>query len=92
MFGGQILRVRLYDRVLTGKEIAAAATDRPAYVSREDLLAALTEDERSERDSQRAKIEHLERSLEELERRDPGNPWADLAHILFNQKEFIYLQ
>ena len=61
--------------------------------SREEVLKNLT-------DAQRASLQKLEARLVALRDREgdlnrgsrPSNPLADLAHALFNSKEFIYVR
>ena len=61
--------------------------------SRKEILNLLT-------DTQKASLKKLEEQLEILRDRGsemkrgsrPSNPLADLAHSLFNSKEFIYVR
>ncbi|MEZ5326523.1 MAG: DUF1553 domain-containing protein [Verrucomicrobiales bacterium] len=95
--GGKISRARLYDRALTPEEIRASASLGGAgnYVSRAEVDAALTAESLGRRNDLEAMIAAQERELKQLseeESSDPLQPWIDLAHSIFNLKEFIYLR
>lgn len=93
MFRGDVLAARLYDRCLTAKQVRAAAQANGEFVSREDILASLTV-------AQRTLVERLtverDRAIRERDSVPPpaaaGQEWTDLAHALFNLKEFIYVR
>lgn len=93
MLKGTITRARVYDRALTTEEIAASFSGDPTHVSANDLWAALDEAERENLYSLRTAIEQREGRLKEMEKSGGlSSPTADLAHALFNLKEFIYVR
>jgi hypothetical protein len=93
---GKILRAQLFDRALEALEVMAIVSGDPHFVSRKEMLAALTEEERQ----QHAAFEEMQQAVQaelanipaEDLNADPSKPWHDLALILFNLKEFIYLR
>ncbi|MEK6233096.1 MAG: DUF1553 domain-containing protein [Planctomycetales bacterium] len=96
MLAGRILRDQLHDRALSSEEVAASASGSGKFVSTSQVLASLSaKDRKAVGDAEQA-IVTLDRELKTL---GPipraGNPraaWTDLAHALFNFKEFIYLR
>ncbi len=93
MLKGRILEARLYDRALNEKEVAAAAgADFHGLTSR-DVRKALSQ-------KQREHLVEIETRLNSLEKQETAydkavgdlQPWADLAHAIFNLKEFIYIK
>ncbi|MDF1861745.1 MAG: DUF1553 domain-containing protein [Verrucomicrobiales bacterium] len=93
---GRIFEARLYDRALTPDEIAATASGNPLFVSGKEILDALSETQREEREKLLHEITVLESKLGEAKKKgsalDPEQRrWQDLAHAIFNLKEFIYL-
>ncbi len=94
---GRILEARLYDRELTAEEARAAYLGGPAPVTHRDLEAALGESGTAEWRQLEALLAKLDAEAKELEIHgaslDPEQRrWRDLAHALFNLKEFIYLR
>lgn len=94
---GRILEGRLYDRALTAEEARAAFAGGPAPVTRDDLDAALGESGVAERQRFEAELQALgneARGLESLGANLDLEPrvWRDLAHAIFNLKEFVYLR
>lgn len=94
---GRILEGRLYDRALTEEEARTAFGGGPAPVTREDLDAALGESGVAERRRLEGEIEGLAAEIRELETLGAGfdleqGRWRDLAHAIFNLKEFVYLR
>ena len=61
----RIARAALYDRALTGEEVAASAGSVPEYVSEEELVAALDEPQRELRVSLKGQIAELVRAREQ---------------------------
>jgi Protein of unknown function (DUF1553)/Protein of unknown function (DUF1549)/Concanavalin A-like lectin/glucanases superfamily/Planctomycete cytochrome C len=90
---GKITRARLYDRALSAAEVAANFSDDPNFVSAEAQWAALTPNEQGQLKDWRQTIERLEQEMKELTA-SPGlsSPAANLAHAMFNLKEFIYIR
>jgi hypothetical protein len=94
---GRILEGRLYDRALTAEEARTAFAGGPAPVTREDLDAALGESRVTERQRLEAERKALADEAAELVKTganlDPEpRRWRDLAHAIFNLKEFVYLR
>jgi hypothetical protein len=90
---GKVFRARLYDRALSAEEVAALSRDDAPVILERDLLAAFTQTERLEYESSTAQRARLEKQLHELDgTKGLSSPWANLAHALFNLKEFIYIQ
>ena len=90
---GRILEARLYDRALSSEEVAASADGRGDFVSEGDVLGQLS-------DAERDRVAKLETQIEDLEKKMQRAPkpagadvaWGEMAHALFNFKEFIYLR
>ncbi|MBL8829859.1 MAG: DUF1549 domain-containing protein, partial [Planctomycetaceae bacterium] len=66
MLQGAIKLARLYDRALGADEIAASAGVESTAIAERDLLAALSEAERSERDDLRFEAEQLVEALDRV--------------------------
>jgi hypothetical protein len=93
LFTGAIRRAALFDRALNTEEIKALATGDPTYVSTNNLLAAMTAEERDEFARAEKTIRELQQMMNEMERRRGlESEWADLAHAIFNMKEFVYVR
>ncbi len=90
---GNITRARLYDRALSEAEVAASFSDDPNFVSAEAQWAALTPEEQAQMRDWRKTVQRLEQEMKDLTA-TPGlsSPAANLAHALFNLKEFIYIR
>lgn len=94
---GRILEGRLYDRALTAAEVRTAFAGGPAPVTREDLDAALGESGAAERQRLEAELQALANEADTLAKTganlDPElRRWRELAHAIFNLKEFVYLK
>ena len=94
---GRILEARLYARELSTAEVQSAFTGGPVPVTREDITRLLSEMQREQVTTLEAGIATLESEEAELRRRGADLPleerrWQDLAHAIFNLKEFIYLR
>jgi hypothetical protein len=90
---GQIAKARFYDRALSSEEIKASFNGDPHFVSQKDLLAALNEEELSKRNNWLSQINTTKAALESIQSKQGlSHAWADLAHAIFNLKEFIYVQ
>ncbi len=97
MLRGRILRAQLYDRVLTPDEIASSNVAMPKFVPESAVLLALTPKERSEVERLRREIKNLTEQIRRFENENDRAPaplqrWQDLAHALFNFKEFLYIR
>ena len=94
---GSIERAQLHDRALTAAEVTVSAHTDPNHVSRRELMAALSADERLERERLERQLAELDATIERETREygdvtDPNRAWQDLAHAIFNFKEFIFVK
>ncbi len=67
MLAGQVDRAQLYDRVLSAEEIAISANVR--YVTKAELVAALTPMQRKTRNEQKAEISRLKGALSKIQKK-----------------------
>ncbi|MEM1069918.1 MAG: DUF1553 domain-containing protein [Planctomycetota bacterium] len=101
MLSGQINEARLYDRALTEGEIAASYSSGTSAVTREQVIAALTEQQQFALSEIERRIDRLQEQLSAIDPADVGkNPtnqsislavWSDIAHASLMMKEFIYV-
>ncbi len=92
MLSGKILEARFYNRALSAAEIMASA-NRQIFVGRQELLKALTRPNLKKLLTLERKLKQLETDLIELgPELETSNVWTQLAHSLFNLKEFIYIR
>ncbi len=93
MLKGVIGQARLYDRALTAEEVRVSFSADANYISETDLIAAMSEAERVEFEKLQGEARQKEEALKALGKK-PGlsSEWADLAHALFNVKEFVYVR
>ena len=91
---GRIREVRIYDRALEPDAVMASFGGASEYVSEKDLLAALSPNQKKDREKIVAKIADLQKSLKAYDDLGSNSPTGlnDLALALFNMKEFIYLK
>ena len=94
---GTIERAQLHDRALTPAEIRVSALADPNHVSRSELLAALSADQRAEQARLERQIAELDEKIAHEAREygdvtDHNQAWQDVAHAIFNFKEFIYVK
>ena len=94
---GRILRARLYDRALTPEEIAKTARIESSTITEADILATLTNDQRTQLTRLQSQRDLLTKTLESNRSTAAGTDpvlqaWASLAQSLINLKEFIYLR
>ncbi|MDG2224200.1 MAG: DUF1553 domain-containing protein [Rubripirellula sp.] len=96
LLAGRIDEARLYDRALSDGEIAASFANGSGAVTRNQLLAAMSENQRAELQEIEARIEVLEtefRSLGAVSSRSPELvAWIDVVHASLMMKEFIYVR
>jgi len=93
LLAGEIHTARLYNRALTEAEIRTLASDSSRPVTEADLAAALSGTERDEIRLHLDSVRDLELRMETLKRQNAlSNEWADLAHALFNLKEFVFVR
>ena len=90
---GRIDKAALYDKALSADEIAASASGDPNFVSEADRQSASTDAEREAATQWRAERESAHEQLGAI-KGDLAAPsgWADLAHAMFNLKEFLYIR
>jgi hypothetical protein len=94
---GRIFRARLYDRALTPEDIAKTARIESTTITEVDILATLSNDQRTQLTRLQAQRDLLTKTLESTRSTVAGtdpilNAWASLAQSLINLKEFIYLR
>ena len=94
---GRIFEAALYDRALAPDEVRAAARGDRVFVSEREVLESLTEAQRTAKKRHEVAIATLQTERDELARLGSNAPleqrrWQDLAHAIFNLKEFIYLR
>ena len=98
---GRIFEARLYDRVLTPEEVAAASSGMLLEVVTEELLAkALDPGQKKSLDQFDSRIATLEKQVMKLDhdikirqeaQNAGGDPYFKIAHALLNSKELIYV-
>jgi hypothetical protein len=78
---------------LSAEELAASFRGDANFVSAIDQLAAMTPTEKADQERLQRELEQAEKILEALQN-EKGLPsgWADLAHAVFNLKEFVYIR
>lgn len=95
--GGRLLKARihearLYDRALTPEEVVLSTGHVPG-VGEEEMLAAMSDPERARWYSLKLALKRERAVGENLQQGSRlGTGLGDLAHALFNMKEFIYLR
>jgi hypothetical protein len=93
----RLFRARLYDRALTPEEIAKTARIESTTITEADILATLTNEQRTQFARLQSQRDLLTKTLESTRSTAAGtdpvlNAWASLAQSLINLKEFIYLR
>jgi hypothetical protein len=93
----RIFRARLYDRALTPEDIAKTARIESATITEADILATLTNDQRTQLTRLQSQRDAMNQALEAARTSMSGDDskiqaWTSLAQSLVNLKEFIYLQ
>ncbi|MDH4455516.1 MAG: DUF1553 domain-containing protein [Verrucomicrobiota bacterium] len=94
---GRIFRARLYDRALTPEDIVKTARIESTTITEADILATLTNDQRTQLTRLQAQRDLLTKTIESTRSTAAGTDpvlqaWASLAQSLINLKEFIYLR
>ncbi|MGB0580058.1 MAG: DUF1553 domain-containing protein [Limisphaerales bacterium] len=95
MLKGRILEARLYDRALSPDEVAAAAGQESEFVTERELRREMSDVQKLQYDRLKGQLAVAEAELESLNRIPVPNEktvWAELAHAVYNLKEFIYLR
>lgn len=92
LLAGRIEEARVFDRALSGEEVALAiGMEMPP--SRDEVLTTLTPDERASLAKAESELEILRDRRSDLkEAPRPASPLADLTHALMNSKELIYVR
>ena len=92
MLQGKIYEARFYDYALDDDEINASYSDVP-FVSKQDLIAAMSSQQRVNVEELEAEIETVQAWLQQQgDSSGPRDPLARIAHAIFNLKEFIYVR
>ena len=92
-FRGRLLSARLYDRVLSVDEVAAAAQSHRSGVTDADVDSALSDSDRTRLRRLRSDLETKTAQLRAIgEAAATDQPLRDLAHSVLNLKEFIYVR
>jgi hypothetical protein len=93
---GRIFRARLYERALTPEVIAKTALIESSSVTKADIIASLTAEQRSKLSKLNPRRKQQASHLESLRTSAGDDPtlqaWTSLAQSLINLKEFIYLK
>ena len=94
---GRIFRARLYDRALMPEDIAKTARIESTTITEADILATLSNEQRTQLSRLQTQRDLLIKTLESNRSNTAGKDpvlqaWASLAQSLINLKEFIYLQ
>jgi hypothetical protein len=94
MLAGLVFKARIYDRALSAEAVLASFSGNATFVSEEQLLAAMTEEQRLLKSKWQARLGQLYKEKNKLEEASKSvlDPWRDLAQAMFNLKEFIYLR
>tara|TARA_Y100000588_G_scaffold56098_1_gene53727 strand:- start:14846 stop:18898 length:4053 start_codon:yes stop_codon:yes gene_type:complete len=94
MLHARIREARVYDRALEPGEVMASFGGSSDYVSQKELIAALSPEQRKEKDLLEQQRDELEKKLQEYQSQGTvtGRGLQDIALALFNMKEFIYLK
>ena len=94
MLAGRVFKARIYDHALSAEAVMASFSGNASFVSEEQLLAAMSEEQLASQAKWQARLAELRKEKTELEEasKTAQNPWRDLAQAMFNLKEFIYLR
>ncbi|MEM1294346.1 MAG: PSD1 and planctomycete cytochrome C domain-containing protein [Verrucomicrobiota bacterium] len=92
MLRGRVLEAKLFDWALTPDDVAASSHGR-RYVSDSQVMAALTERQKADWQLLGTRIHAFEARLKlHGQPARENQAWIDLAHSIFNLKEFIYVR
>ena len=92
MLRGRIIEAYLFDKALSESEVSALASGTKNFVSPKEVLDALTDAQQGQLIGIDSKIVQVEKQMNELGRNlDEAAIWNNLAHSIFNLKEFIYV-
>ncbi len=95
LLSARIDQARLYDRALSDTEIAASFSSASGRVTREQVIASMTGQQRNELQTIEQTIKALETEINALGDVPGGSAelaaWIDVAHASLMMKEFIYV-
>lgn len=92
MLQGKIFEARLYDRPLSDSEVASLAAKKRDFVTGKEVLDSLTGEQKKQLSALEKQIAETESKRAELgEGLTEADVWKNLAHSIFNLKEFIYV-
>ncbi len=92
MLTGRIFEARLFDRALDADEVKAMCDGVSNFISPSQIFESLSETQQTRLNDLESTVAELRQQLDEL-----GAPttekdrWQNLAHSIFNLKEFIYV-
>lgn len=92
MLTGRLFEARLFDRALSKEEVKALYDGNSDFISPSQIFESLSDEQQSQLNELDSRIAGLRQQLDEL-----GAPptekdrWQNLAHSIFNLKEFIYV-
>ena len=92
---GTVVTAAIYDRALSAEDIAALAGSAPSPFSNARLLSVLDKPQRrswQEAEDVKSRLQRRLALLEPVPQSDDVAIWTELAHALFNFKEFIYVR
>ncbi|MCP4512917.1 MAG: LamG domain-containing protein, partial [Fuerstiella sp.] len=96
MFHGRIDRAKLYDRALSDDEIAASFSRSGSYVSRQQVLEALSDEQRATLAALTESESQIRTQLAEAgpvpKAASDQQAWIDLTKTMLTLKEFIYVR
>jgi len=89
---GAIHEAKLYGRALTADEVAGAAAMANKSVSRKQVLAALSAKNKKLVFQLESQLQQVGEQINASKVPAKAEEWTDLAHSLFNMKEFLYVR
>lgn len=92
MLSGAIHEAKLYGRALTADEVAGAAAMANKSVSRKQVLAVLSAKNKKLVFQLESQLQQVGEQINSSKVPAKAEEWTDLAHSLFNMKEFLYVR
>ena len=93
MLSGRIHKARIYGRALSAHEVEVLATGKSDAITDQNLVDAMTATERADYESLNKELAQAEERLKSAKQfAGLSSEWADLAHAMFNLKEFIFIR
>ena len=93
MLHGRIYEAHLYDRALSADEVAVASSGKATFVTETEMFEQLTSSQSANLTKWREELEQLAEQKQGLEKTPSADhAWIDLAHSIYNLKEFIYVR